>query len=296
MEYRSGNAAIMAIFALAAVAGAQEDFSKVEIKTVPVAGGIYMLEGRGGNIGVSVGTDGVLIVDDQFAPLSEKIREALGKLGGDKPRFVLNTHWHSDHVGGNAAFGRDGTIIAHDNVRKRLAARQELRGRSVEPLPKEALPVVTFDDTLTVHFNGEEIRAVHFPHGHTDGDSVVFFTKSNVVHMGDDLFAGMFPFVDLDHGGDVEGLAKNVAEVIAKLPADVKVIPGHGPLSTLEDLKTFHSMLTDSLALVKKAVAEGKTLDQIKAAGVPEKWKSWGTGFIKTDEWLETVHKSVTRK
>jgi glyoxylase-like metal-dependent hydrolase (beta-lactamase superfamily II) len=296
MKLRNTNATIMGTIVLAAFAKAQDDFSKVEIRTIPVAGNIYMLEGRGGNIGVSVGTDGVLIVDDQFAPLAEKIRDALRKLGGDKPRFVLNTHWHGDHVGGNEAFGRDGTIIAHDNVRERLAVKQELFGKEVAPLPKEGLPVVTFGHTLTLHFNDEAIRVRHVPRAHTDGDSIVYFTKSNVVHMGDCLFAGMFPFVDLDHGGDVEGLAKNVAEVIAQLPADVKVIPGHGPLSTLEDLKTFNLMLSDSLTLVKKSVAEGKTLEQIKAAGVHEKWKSWGEGFIKTDRWLETVHKSVTRK
>jgi len=274
----------------------QDEFADVRIKATHVSGSIHMLEGRGGNIGVSAGPDGILIVDDQFAPLAEKIREALRKLGGDKPKFVLNTHWHSDHVGGNVDFGRDGTIISHDNVRKRLAVKEQLFGKDVEPLPKEGLPVVTFDQTLTVHFNGEEIRLVHCPRAHTDGDSVVYFPKSNVVHMGDLMFAGMFPFVDLEHGGDVEGLAKNVSEIIAKLPPDVKIIPGHGPLSTVDDLKTFHAMLTDSLALVKKAVAESKTLDQIKAAGVADKWKPWGEGFIKTDRWLETVHKSVTRK
>jgi len=288
---------VFAFHALLVVAAwAQRDFSKVEIKTTHVAGSVYMLEGSGGNIGVSVGTDGILIVDDQFAPLSEKIRDALRKLGGDKPKFILNTHWHGDHVGGNEAFGRDGTIIAHDNVRMRLAAKQELFGETVGPLGKVGLPVITFDDTLTVHFNDEEIRMVHFPHGHTDGDSVIFFTKSNVVHMGDHMFAGMFPFVDLDHGGSVEGMARNVAKVIEMASPDAKFIPGHGPLSTLADVKKFHQMLIETTKLVRDKMAAGKTLDQIKTEGIPQEWKSWGEGFTKNDRWLETIHKSLQNK
>jgi glyoxylase-like metal-dependent hydrolase (beta-lactamase superfamily II) len=292
---------VCVVFLFTAVAGAltgygQQDFSKVEIKATHVAGNIHMLEGSGGNIGVSVGPDGVLIVDDQFAPLSEKILEAIRKLGGDRPRFILNTHWHGDHVGGNPEFGRHGTIIAHDNERKRLSTRQEIFGRAVEPMAKEGLPVITFDESLSVHFNGEEIRVIHFPTGHTDGDAVVFFPGSNVVHLGDHMFAGAFPFVDLDHGGDVEGFARNVAEVISRLPADVKIIPGHGPLSNLEDLKTFHSMLVETTDVVRRAVAAGKTIDQIKAEGVPAKWQPWGNGFIKTDRWLETIYRSLTAK
>lgn len=278
------------------IARAQRDFSKVEIKATPVAGNVHMLEGSGGNIGVSVGSDGILIIDDQFAPLADKIREALRKLGSDKPRYILNTHWHGDHVGGNEAFGRDGAIIAHDNVRKRLATKQELFGEAVEPLGKVGLPVITFNQTLTVHFNDEEVRLVHMPKGHTDGDCIVFFTKSNVVHMGDHMFAGMFPFIDLDHGGDVEGMTRNVAAVIELAPQGAKFIPGHGPLSTLDDVKKFHQMLVESTQLVREKMAAGKTLDQIKAEGVPPQWQSWGEGFIKTDRWLETVHKSLQRK
>lgn len=280
---------------LSAVCLGQQDFSGVEIKTTAVAGKVYMLEGRGGNIGVSVGSDGVLIVDDQFAPLADKIKAALAKLGSDKPKFILNTHWHGDHTGGNPAFGRDGTIIAHANVRNRLAIKQVLFGKDVEPLPKEGLPVVTFDDSLAVHFNDEEIRVIHLPGGHTDGDCVVWFTKSNVVHMGDHMFAGMFPFVDLEHGGDVEGMARNVAKVIGEVPPDVKIIPGHGPLSTLDDLKTFHRMLVETADIVKRRIAAGKTLEQIKSEGLPDPWKAWGNGFIKTDAWLETVYKSVSK-
>ena len=275
---------------------AQQDLSKVEIKATKVAGNVYMLEGAGGNIGVSVGADGILIVDDQFAPLADKNRVALKSLGEGKLRFILNTHWHGDHTGGNVAFGPEAPIIAHDNVRKRLSTEQKSEFfKSTTPAsPKEALPVITFDQSLSVHFNGEEIRVVHFPHGHTDGDSVIFFTTSNVVHMGDDFFAGSFPFVDLESGGSVEGLSKNVGEIIAKLPAGVKLIPGHGPISTLDGLKSYHQMLLGTTDIVRKKIAAKKTLAQVKAEGLPDEWKSWGAGFIKTDMWLEIVYRSLS--
>src|SRR5688572_11954382 len=220
----------------------QPDYSQVQIKATKVAGNVYMLEGRGGNIGVSVGSDGILIVDDQFAPLAEKIKAALKTLGEGKLKFVLNTHWHSDHTGGNVVFGPEAPIIAHDNVRQRLATEQksEVFKSTTPASPKEALPVITFGQSLSVHFNGEEIKVIHYPRGHTDGDSVIFFNGSNVVHMGDNFFAGRFPFVDLESGGSVEGLIKNIGEVIAKLPAGVRIIPGHGPISSADDLKTYH--------------------------------------------------------
>jgi len=273
-----------------------QDFSKVEIKVHKVAGNIHMLEGAGGNIGVSVGADGILIVDDQYAPLADKIKAALKTLGEGKLKFILNTHWHSDHTGGNAALGPDAPIIAHTNVRKRLAEGMDLPGRKTKPAPKEALPVITFDHSLSVHFNGEEIRVIHTPPGHTDGDSVIYFPAANVVHMGDLFFVDRFPFVDLASGGDVEGYTKNVGDVLAKLPAGAKIIPGHGPLSTAEDLKRFHRALLETTDIVRKKIAAGKTLDQIKSEGLPEEWKSWGTGFVKQDFWLETIFTNLTRK
>ncbi|HKU75744.1 MAG TPA: MBL fold metallo-hydrolase [Pyrinomonadaceae bacterium] len=282
----------------AVTASAQTDFSKVEVKATKVAGNVYMLQGSGGNIGVSVGNDGLLIVDDQFAPLADKIRAALKGLADKKLQFILNTHWHGDHTGGNVAFGPEATIIAHDNVRKRLATEQKstVFNSTTPPSPKEALPVITFDQTLTVHFNGEEIRAIHYPKGHTDGDSVIFFTTSNVVHLGDDFFAGRFPFVDLESGGTVEGLTKNIGEIIAKIPAGAKLIPGHGPISTVDDLKSYHRMLQQTTEIVRGKISAGKTLDQIKTEGLPAEWAPWGTGFIKTDRWVETIYKSLTAK
>ena len=281
-----------------AIQAQSPDYSKVQIKATKVAGNVYMLEGAGGNIGVSVGEDGILIVDDQFAPLADKIRAALKGLADKKLRFILNTLWHGDHTGGNVVFGPEAPIIAHDNVRKRLATEQksEVFKSTTPPSPKEALPVITFDQSLSVHFNGEEIRAIHFPHGHTDGDSVVFFTASNVVHLGDDFFAGRFPFVDLESGGNVEGLIKNIGEIIAKIPEGAKLIPGHGPISTVDDLKSYHRMLTQTTDIVRQKIAAGKTLAQTKSDGLPDEWKPWGTGFIKTDLWVETIYKSLTAK
>jgi glyoxylase-like metal-dependent hydrolase (beta-lactamase superfamily II) len=279
-----------------AFAAIQQDFSQVEIKTTHVAGNIYMLEGRGGNIGASVGEDGILIIDDQFAPLAEKIREALKKLNSGNLKFVLNTHWHGDHTGGNPVFGKEATIIAHHNVRKRLMTEQKRGDRVTPPAPKEAWPVITLDSSLSLHFNGEEIKVLHFPRGHTDGDCVMFFTSSNVVHMGDDFFADRFPFVDLASGGDVEGLIKNIEQIIAQLSPEAKIIPGHGPLSTPDDLKNYHRMLVATVADIRQSIAAGKSLDELKAKGLPEEWKSWGTGFITTERWIETVYQSLTAK
>ena len=278
-------------------ASAQTDWSKIEVKATKVAGNVYMLQGSGGNIGVSVGPDGILIVDDQFAPLADKIRAALKTLGDGKLKFVLNTHYHGDHTGGNVAFGPEAPIIAQTNVRKRLSEEQKSKffNRTTPPSPKEALPVITFDQAVSVFFNGEEIKVIHFPHGHTDGDSVIFFTGSNVVHMGDDFFNGKFPVVDLEAGGDIEGLIKNLTDIIAKLPAGVKIIPGHGPLSDVDGLKEFRRMLVETSDIVRKRIAAGKTLAQIKADGLPAEWKSWDGGFINNDRWLETLYNSLTK-
>jgi cyclase len=287
------------LFLFAVSVQAQTDWSKVQMKATKVSGNVYMLEGAGGNIGVSVGDDGILIVDDQYAPIADKIKASLKEIGAEKKlRFILNTHWHGDHTGGNVVFGPEAPIIAHDNVRKRMSTEQksEIFKRTTPAAPKEALPVVTFNQNLTVHFNGEEIRAIHYPHGHTDGDSVIFFTASNVVHLGDDFFAGRFPFVDVDSGGNVEGLTKNIGEIIEKIPAGAKLIPGHGPLSTIDDLKTYHNMLIKTSEIVRQKIAAGKTLEQIKTESLPDEWKSWGTGFIKTEMWLELIHRSLTAK
>jgi cyclase len=290
---------------LAAVAQQEPDWSKVQIKVTKVSGNIYMLEGQGGNIAASVGEDGIVIVDDQFAPLAEKIQAALKELKiTDKPvRFVINTHYHGDHTGGNVPFNDAGsTLIAQDNVRKRLESGGVAgNGGSIKmenkPAPKAALPIITFEHDVTVHLNGEDIRALHFPSGHTDGDSIIFFPKNNVVHMGDDFVRYGFPFIDVASGGSVQGMIDAMEKATAQLPADVKVIPGHGALSNLDDVRAFTKMLKETSAVVQKALNDHKTLDQMKQEKILEPWREkWAPekAFINADAFIETLYNSLT--
>lgn len=277
---------------------AQQDFSGVEVSATPVNGAVHMLRANpaAGNIGVSVGADGLLIVDDQFAPLADKIQAALSGLADGPLRFILNTHWHGDHTGGNATFGRQAPIIAHTNVRQRLMTEQNVGGHAIPAAPPAAWPVVTFDESVSIHFNGEEIRVVHFPRGHTDGDSVVFFTGSNVVHLGDHFFAGGFPFVDLDSGGDVEQFTANIATVLDQLADDVQVIPGHGPLSSKDELRAYHRMLVETTDIVRQRIAAEQSLEQITQAGFPDEWKDWQAGMVSAERWIAIIHRSLTRQ
>jgi glyoxylase-like metal-dependent hydrolase (beta-lactamase superfamily II) len=290
-----GLAAAVLVGGFVRVALAQQDLSQVEVKAERVAGNIHVLTGRGGNIGVSAGSDGLLMIDDQFEPLAPKIRQALEGLGSGRLAFVLNTHWHGDHTGGNPVFGNEATIVAHENVRRRLASQQKVRGRVIEPMAPAGLPVITFRESVTIHFNGEEVEVLHFPKGHTDGDSVIFFKGSKVVHMGDQFFAGRFPFVDLESGGDVDGLIADIETVLGRIGEDVKIIPGHGPVGGKADLAAYLGMLKETRALVAGKIAAGKSLDDIKKEGLPEKWAAWSWEFIKTDFWLETLYNSLKR-
>ncbi|PTL83082.1 MBL fold metallo-hydrolase [Vitiosangium sp. GDMCC 1.1324] len=294
---------LSALLLLPGAALAQFDpasLAKVPVKATPVAGNVTLLEGAGGNIGVSAGPDGVLIVDDQFEPLVPKIREALGKLTKGKtkkPEYVLNTHWHFDHTGSNAVLGREGsTIVAHKHVRTRLINGLDMAALKIKipPAPKEALPVITYDQGISIFFNGEEIQVTHLPAGHTDGDSIVYFTGSNVLHMGDLYTGDKYPFIDLASGGSLEGYLRNVEQVLQTLPAGVKIIPGHGALSGREGLENFAGMLRDTVALVKGKIAAGKTLEQVTAEGMPEKYKSWENEFIRQDQWLAIAYQSLS--
>ena len=278
------------------IKGSGKKQQDVQIKVEKVAGNIYALFGQGGNIGVSYGADGLLTIDTQFERIADKIKAELKKLGSDKPKFTFNTHWHGDHTGGNIIFGQDAIIIAHENVRDRLLSTTDSEAKPKTPTPKAGLPMITYNKGLSVYFNGEEIKAVHFPKGHTDGDTVIFFTGSNVVHLGDDFFAGRFPFVDLESGGSVEGLVKNIGKLIQMIPSDAKLIPGHGAVSTIDDLKNYHQMLIETTLMVRKSMKEGKSLEEIKKAGFPEKYKEAGSGFISTDAWIETIYKSYSVK
>ncbi len=275
---------------------AQTDFSKVQVKAEKVAGSVYMLTGAGGNIGASIGEDGIVVIDDQYAPLAPKIEAALRLITPKPVRFIINTHYHGDHTGGNEHFGKTAPIVAHENVRRRLASGTSRRGSTTPPAAPGALPVLTFDESVTIHLNGEDVRAVHTPHGHTDGDSVIWFTKSNVVHMGDQFFNGFFPFVDTDNGGSVRGMIANVDHVLDLLPDDAKVIPGHGPLSDKNGLRAFAAVLKATSAAVEQGLAAGKSLEQLKAEKALAPWESWGTGFIKTDDWMKTLYDELTAR
>lgn len=283
------GALTVAALALTAAAHAQLNPDDVTIKSTRVAGNVYMLEGRGGNMGACVGPDGILLIDDQFAPLAEKIRAALRDLDPGPLAFILNTHYHGDHVGGNPVFGKEGTIIAHENVRKRVSVRQEGGERVREALDPAGWPVVTFRESVTVHFNGEDIRFLHLTAGHTDGDGIVLFPNANVVHMGDLMFSGRFPYIDFDGGGSVDGYVDNLNWVLENVPDDAKVIPGHGPLSTMEDVKRLRDMIVDTRGIVRAALKAGKSIEEIKQAGLPEKYKSFESDFVNGARWIDTL-------
>ena len=280
----------------AGIAAATQTQPDVEIKTTRVAGNVYMLEGQGGNIGACVGPDGVLIIDDQFERLADKIRAALTKLNPGPLKFILNTHYHGDHTGSNELFGKEGTIIAHENVRNRLTTSQQRGERTVEALDPSGWPVVTFQDKVKVHFNGEDIQFIHLAAGHTDGDGIVFFPKANVIHMGDLLFSGHFPFIDVDGGGTVEGYLNDLKWVVDNLPKDAQVIPGHGPLSTMAEVQAARDMIQETSDIVKKQIAEKKSLDDIKKAGLPEKFKPFDWQFVSTERWIETLYAAYSKK
>ncbi|HVS08908.1 MAG TPA: MBL fold metallo-hydrolase [Planctomycetota bacterium] len=267
----------------------------VQVRSHPVAGPVHWIEGRGGNLGVSAGEDGLLLIDDQFEDLAPQIQAELDKLSKAPLRFVVNTHWHGDHTGGNAVFGRKAPIVAQENVRERLQGKSAGRGPS-EPTPPHALPVVTYLQSVSLHLNGEEVRVVHYPGAHTDGDSVVFFMRSNVVHMGDLFFSGRFPFVDLDSGGSVRGVERSVREILDVLADDVKIIPGHGPMSTKADLRRYRDMLADAIARVEKALAAGKSVEEMKEGNVLAGYEEWAWGFVGMERFVETLVRDLGRR
>jgi endo-1,4-beta-xylanase len=267
-----------------------------DVKLLPVAGQIYVVQGNGGNIGILTDPSGVLMIDAMYSASANSVRQSIKSLpGGNKIRFLVNTHWHGDHTDGNKVFGKEALIIAHENVRPLLQKPQTLLGQTVPALPSYAVPSLTYSNTLNLYIGDETIRLVHYPHAHTNGDTVVYFEKSNVMHMGDMFFNGLFPFMDVDNGGDIENWVRQLDVIIAKAPADVKIIPGHGSVTGLSMLKDFRQMLHDSAEIVNQAMKEGKTLDQIKAAGLPESFNPWTKGFLTTPQWLELVYRSLKK-
>jgi glyoxylase-like metal-dependent hydrolase (beta-lactamase superfamily II) len=286
----------MTLFLLPVVLFAQ-DMSNVEIKTEKISDGVYMLTGRGGNIGVCIGEDGVFVIDDQFAPLHDKIVEAIRTLSDKEISFVLNTHWHQDHTGGNEAMsGTGAVIVAHDNVRKRMSSEQFIKQfqRNVPPAPAAALPVVTFSEEVTFHLNGQTIHVRHVPHAHTDGDGIVFFQPANVVHMGDTFFNGNYPFIDLSSGGSLQGVIETVNSVLESIDDETVIIPGHGIRGDKAALTAYRDMLHGVRDAVAPLVKAGKSVDEIAEADPLKPWnEKWGNGFMKPADFLGIVVESL---
>ena len=286
-------------FAAAGVAHAQEDFSKVEIATTRLTDTAYMMTGAGGHLGLSIGEDAVFLIDDQYAPLTPKILAAIAKLTPKPVRFVINTHWHFDHTGGNENLGQAGAIIvAHDNVRKRMNSEQfiEFMQMKIPPSPKATLPVVTFPGTITFHLNGDEIRVFHVPRAHTDGDSIVHFVKNDVIHMGDVYFNGLYPFIDASSGGTPEGVIAACDQVLAMASDRTRIIPGHGPLSNRAELKAYRDMLATVTGRIRKMLDEGRSLEDITASKVSADFdEKWGKGFIPPAKFAQMIAMGILR-
>lgn len=278
---------------------AQINPDEVEIKTVPVAPGIHMLVGAGGNIGVSSGEDGVFLIDDQYAPLTEKIRAAVSAIRDEPIRFVLNTHWHPDHTGGNENLGQVGAlIVAHENVRTRMSSEQVLSlfNMTVPASPEGALPVVTFTDAVTFHLNGQEIHAFHVAPAHTDGDSIVHFKNADVIHAGDLYFNGGYPVIDVDADGSIDGILAAADRLLDISTDTTKIIPGHGPLSNRAELAAYRAMLQGVRDAIAALVAEGKTLEEVQAAAPTAPWdEKWGEGFVDGPTFTKTAYTSLTK-
>ncbi len=278
---------------------AAQDFDKVELKTTAVGGSVHAIFGRGGNIGVSAGEDGVFLIDDQFAPLSAKIKAEVAALGAGEVRFIVNTHWHFDHTGGNEVFGGDGAlIVAHDNVRQRMSVDQFIAAfdREVPASPKIALPVVTFDDGVTFHLNGDTIRVVHVPHAHTDGDAIVYFSAANVIHAGDTVWTSGYPFIDTGSGGSIDGVIAAAGRMLDLSDGATRIIPGHGQLTDRAGLEEYRDMLVAVAASVRKLIGEGKSLEQIQAAKPTAAFdERWGKGSFTPERWVAMVHEDVAR-
>ena len=276
---------------------AQQNFDTVQVRSQRVAEGVYMLTGAGGNIGLSTGTDAVFVVDDQYAPLAPKILAAIAQVTNTPVRFVVNTHWHWDHTGGNEAMGNAGALlVAHDNVRRRMSSEQvsEFFQRTTPPSPAGALPVITFTDTVTFHINGDDVLAFHVANAHTDGDAFILWRKANVVHTGDVFFNGRFPFIDLSSGGSIDGLIAAIDVLLTLGDDNVRIIPGHGELSDRAAVREYLKMLTTVRDRVRQQKAAGRSLEQTLVTRPTAEFDArWGTGFIKPDQFIAMVYQSV---
>jgi len=268
---------------------------KKMFKVTELKPGFQFLQGKGGNILLSTGKDGLLIVDSDYSEMTPALQQTLAQYKSDL-KYVLNTHWHGDHTQGNKVLGKNAEIIAHENVYQRLNSSQEVKlfNMVTKPYPADALPDITFDHSLTLRFNGETIKALHLPNGHTDGDSIIFFEKANIVHMGDHYFNGMFPFVDVGTNGSVRGVVKNINEILDKIADDTIVIPGHGAISNKEELIAFKDMLVGTTNEVEVMMTQNMNLEAIQKKGLSKQWQVWGKGFLNEKVWISIIHSSLT--
>ena len=291
--------ALAALFVTTAALAQMATPAETEVKIIPLSDGLHMLMGIGGNIAVSNGVDGVFIVDDDVAPMSPKIKAAIATISPAPVEMVFNTHWHFDHTGGNTVFGEQGAlIVAHDNVRQRMSTPQfsSFFNTETKPSPDAALPVITFDSTATFHLNGQTIRAIHTTPAHTDGDAIFIFVEANVVHLGDVFFNGMYPFIDLDGGGSVQGIIDAVDSILPMLNEDTQIIPGHGPLATLDDLKSYRSMLMLVTARIQVLVDEGKTREEAIILRPTFNFdEDWSWSFLPPERWTGLIYDSVVK-
>jgi cyclase len=266
------------------------------VSSQEIAEGLYLLQGRGGNVLASMGSDGLLLIDDDYAELAPAYEDALGKLGKDMPHYVINTHWHGDHAGGNTFWGERGAIIvAHDNVRKRVSNDQNnaFFGRTTPAMAPSGWPVVSYADSMALHFNYDTLQLQHYPNGHTDGDTVVFFVGSNVVHMGDHFFKDRFPFIDIDSGGSADGYLANIKSILHKVDGRTIIVPGHGDLADRSDLQRYLQMLEETRTELAQMKAEGLSLKAMQERGLNAKWQSWGGGFINQANYISFVAASL---
>ena len=291
------SSVIMAIFLCLTNVVLAEDHNadKKMFKVTELKPGFQFLQGKGGNILLSAGKDGLLIVDSDYSEMTPALQEILAQHKSDL-KYVLNTHWHGDHTQGNKVLGKNAAIIAHDNVYQRLNSRQEVKLFNMvsKPYPAEALPDITFDHSLTLRFNDETITALHLPNGHTDGDSIIFFEKANIVHMGDHFFNGMFPFVDVGTNGSVRGVVKNIDGILDKIADDTIVIPGHGAISNKQQLIAFKDMLVGTINEVEVMMTQKMNLKAMQEKGLSEQWQVWGQGFLSEKVWIGIIHSSLT--
>ena len=282
--------------ALTCPASAQRN---VEIRPEKVADNVYVLYGQGGNIGLSVGDDGAFMIDDQFAPLTPLILEAVKSLTDKPVRFVINTHWHGDHTGGNENMAGEGAIIvAHENVRERMSSEQfnEAFNRATPASPDAALPVITFPDRMTFHWNGDDVHIFHIPHAHTDGDAIILFADANVFHMGDTYFSSGYPFIDPSSGGVIDGVIKAAESVINHSNESTKIIPGHGEVTGVDELRAYRDMLKEMRDAITAMIDEGKSKEEVIAAKPSAKYdEEWGGGFMQPDQWVGIVYDGIVQ-